>query len=110
MSKDSRSGGKYTGNHTTLIPLGAKVCDIVNDISHVHRISPDFITSGLKSAGGRRRVKFHHRGNGCIRLSVRDNTSHQEVWVYTRDVQATLTLLIDNLRKMNVEVKVVEDK
>jgi hypothetical protein len=110
MSKDSRSGGKYTGNHTTLIPLGAQVCDIINNISHVHRISPDLIESGLKSVGGKRRVKLIVKRNKCILLKVRDNICIQQVWVYTKDVQATQTLLIDNLKKMNVEVEVVEEK
>src|SRR3989344_3505972 len=30
MSKYSRSGGKYSGNHTTLIPAASILCDIAH--------------------------------------------------------------------------------
>ncbi len=87
MSKDSRSGGKYSGNHTTLIPAAAIVCDIAHACPSVTKISPGFIKAGLHSAHGNRRVKITD-SEGSILLSVRDNTSHQEVRVYTSDMQA----------------------
>ncbi len=87
MSKDSRSGGKYSGNHTTLIPAAAIVCDIAHACPSVTKISPGFIKAGLHSAHGKRRVKITD-SEGSILLSVRDNTSHQEVRVYTSDMQA----------------------
>ncbi|MEX0930832.1 MAG: DUF2103 domain-containing protein, partial [Candidatus Paceibacterota bacterium] len=87
-NKDSRSGGKYSGNHTTLIHAAAIMCDIADKCVNVTRISPGFIKAGLKSVQGKRRVKITNRA-GALLLSVRDNTSHQEVFIYTNDVHAT---------------------
>ena len=86
MSKYSRSGGKYRGNHTTLIPAAAIVCDVADACPSVRRISPGFIKAGLRSVSGHRRVKITEQGE-MILLSVRDNTSHQEVYIYADDVQ-----------------------
>ncbi len=86
-NKDSRSGGKYTGNHTTLSPLAARVCDIAHKCDAVTKISPGFLKAGLHSVNGQRRVKITDK-NGGVLLSIRDNTSHQEVSVYTGDLQA----------------------
>ncbi len=92
MSKDSRSGGKFTNNHTTLVPAAAIVCDIANKCPSVTKITPGFIKAGIKSANGQRRVKITEK-NGAILLSVRDNASHQEVYVYADDAQtAKLTI------------------
>ncbi|HEY4515621.1 MAG TPA: DUF2103 domain-containing protein [Candidatus Paceibacterota bacterium] len=87
MSKHSRSGGKFTGNHTTLIPAATIVCDVADACPSVTKIAPDFIKAGLRSVNGQRRVKITEK-NGAILLSVRDNASHQYVYVYTKDVQA----------------------
>jgi hypothetical protein len=86
MSKHSRSGGKFTGNHTTLIPTATIVCDIADACPSVTKITPGFIKAGLRSVNGQRRVKITER-DGAILLSVRDNTSHQEVYVYAKDTQ-----------------------
>lgn len=83
--KDSRSGGKYGGGHTTLIPAAAVVCDAAHASPHVTKISPGFIKAGLRSVSGRRRVKINDCGEGLL-LSVRDNTSHQEVRVYVSNI------------------------
>ncbi len=85
-NKYSRAGGKYSGNHTSLIPAAAVVCDIAHACPTVTRISPGFIKAGLRSVNGQRRVKITDY-EGLILLSVRDNTSHQEVHVYAQDVQ-----------------------
>ena len=88
MSKDSRKGGKFTGNHTTLIPAAAIMCDIAAACPSVTKITPGFLKAGLKSVGGQRRVKIIDKGSGAILLSIRDNASHQEVHVYTSNKQA----------------------
>lgn len=88
MSKDSRSGGKFTGNHTTLIPAARVVCDVANACPSVTKITPGFIKGGLRPVNGQRRVKIIERGRALL-LSIRDNASHQEVYVYTNDMRAT---------------------
>ncbi|MDO8664610.1 MAG: DUF2103 domain-containing protein [Candidatus Liptonbacteria bacterium] len=103
MSKDSRSGGKYSGNHTTLIPAAATLCDIANACPNVTKISPSFITSGIGSAQGKRRVKIIEDG-GNILLSVRDNTSHQEVRVYVSNMHAAKFAIACGARNANLGI------
>jgi Predicted metal-binding protein (DUF2103) len=83
MSKDSRSGGKFSG-HTTLIPAAALVADIADKSGAVYRICPGYIKAGLPSVSGNKRVKITQEANYLL-LAVRDNTSQQEVHVYAKD-------------------------
>lgn len=85
MSKHSRSGGKFTGNHTTLIPLASSVCDIAAACECITKITPGFIKAGLKSVNGQRRVKITEKDGGIL-LSIRDNKSHQLVYVYSHNI------------------------
>ena len=86
MSKYSRCGGKYAGNHTTLIPAATIICDIANKCSEVVCISPGFLKAGLPSVNGQRRAKITDVKGGLL-LQIRDNTTYQEVWVYTKNVE-----------------------
>lgn len=107
MAKDSRSGGKYSGTHTTLIPAAAVVCDIAEQSSAVARISPGFIKAGLRSIGGRRRVKLTER-DGAILAAIRDNTSHQEVHIYVHDMAAALRTIAAGAKKAQLQVVVAD--
>lgn len=109
MSKYSRSGGKYTGNHTTLIPLAAIACDIASAIPEVTKITPGFIKAGLKSVSGQRRVKIVDENSHCIFLSVRDNNSHQEIYVYVTDIQEARTTIARRLRDVGVAIRFTKD-
>ncbi len=104
MSKYSRSGGKFTGSHTTLIPVAQIACDIANSLSEVTKISPGFIKAGLKSVNGKRRIRFTDENKSCIRLSVRDNTSYQEVHIYVTNVQAARTAIVRRVLAANISV------
>ena len=97
-SRTARAGGKFTGNHTNVIPAAAIVCDIAERCPDITRISPGFIKAGLKSVGGKRRIKCTPRPGGFL-VSVRDNTSHQEVAIYTTNTQAAITFLKDFSQK-----------
>jgi len=103
MSKDSRSGGKFSGNHTTLISAAAIVADIAHSCPFVTNISPGFIKVGLKSVSGRRRVKITDDG-ASILLSVRDNTSHQEVHVHSKNMQATKLRIARGVREAGLNL------
>ena len=87
-NKYSRSGGKFSGNHTTFIPAACVVADIASACPFVFNISPGFIKAGLKSVSGDRRVKITAVG-AMLLLAVRDNASHQEIHVYSENMQAT---------------------
>lgn len=103
MSKHSRSGGKFTGNHTTLIPLATLICDVADACPSVTKITPSFIKAGLKSVNGQRRVKITER-NGAILLSIRDNASHQEVYVYAKDLQTAKLAIARGARDEGLKI------
>jgi hypothetical protein len=107
-TKDSRSGGKYSGNHTTLTPAAALVCDIAHACPHVTRISPGFLKVGLKSANGNRRVKITEDG-GQILLLVRDNASHQEIHVYATDKHEATLAIARGCRNNNLAISFGKD-
>ncbi len=103
MSKDSRSGGKFTGNHTTFIPAAVLVADIANKCAAVYRISPGFIKAGLRSVSGHRRVKITKDGS-YILLAVRDNASQQEIHVYANDVQEAMHAIAKGARNAGLSI------
>lgn len=84
--KNTRMGGKFGGGHTTVVPAAATVADIADECAYVTKISVGFIKSGLKPMKGVRRIKLSV-SNGSLLISVRDNISHQELRVYTSDVE-----------------------
>ncbi|MCI0620030.1 DUF2103 domain-containing protein [Candidatus Wolfebacteria bacterium] len=101
--RGARSGGKYGGDHTTVIPAAGAICDIANACPHVTRISPGFLKTGLKTNTGPRRVKLT-RQNGGILLSVRDSISHQEIRVYTGDVQEAMLAIARGARNAGFRI------
>jgi hypothetical protein len=104
MSKDSKFGGKYTGSHSTTIPVAAVACDIAYTMSCVTKISVGFIKAGLRSVSGRARVKIVEEGPSCLLLLVRGNTSHQEVRLYVTDVQNAKAAIARKLIKARINV------
>jgi hypothetical protein len=103
MSKKiSRAGGKYTGNHTTLIPLAALVCDIAEACPAVTKISPGFIRAGLGSTGARR-VKIQEL-NGYLLLSARDTSAHQEIHIYASSSAEAILAIAEGLKAEKIAV------
>lgn len=107
-TKNSRSGGKYTGNHTTLIPLAALICDIAHACASVTKISPGFIKAGLRSVNGQRRIKITDQ-QGAILIAVRDNASHQQLHVYATDTQAAKLAIAKGARDARIHVSFTQD-
>lgn len=101
--KYSRSGGKFSGNHTTLIPAACIVADIAAKCSHATNISPGFIKAGLRSVNGKRRVKITDDGASLL-LSVRDNTSHQEIHVHSKDMNTTRLAIARGARNAGLSI------
>ena len=102
-NKYSRSGGKFNGNHTTLIPAACTVADVAEACPAVTKISPGFIKAGLKSVNGIRRVKITN-DKLCLLLSVRDNTSHQEIYVYVNDMQKAKLAIAKGARTAGLNI------
>ena len=103
MKKNHRSGGKYTGSHTTLIDAAGELADIAETQSEVTKIALGYIKAGLSSVGGEKRAKITER-SGSLLLSVRDNTSTQEITVYTQDTAKTKRALYREGKKAGIEV------
>ena len=104
MSKvGHRQGGKFGGSHTTLIPLAELLADIAAGEDEVTNVVPGFIKAGLRSVSGQRRVKITDVIGGVL-LSIRDNTSHQEVRVYTTDIHKTKLALSKATRNNDVHL------
>lgn len=106
-NKYSRSGKKYTGSHTTLIPAAATIADKAFASSYVERISPGFIKAGLPSVAGIRRVKIRAITGGLL-LTVRDNTSQQELHLYTNERSRAIADIVRGAEEEDMVVTLVE--
>ncbi len=106
-TKNSRSGGKFTGSHTTVIPAAGEIADIAERNPLVTKIAIGFIKAGLPSAKGRRALKIKPNG-ACLLLSVRDNTTNQELFVYATDLMIVRNQIAERIRKEGFQVTVVE--
>lgn len=102
-NKGHRSGGKFGGSHTTVIPVAGFLADMAVKQEEVSRVVVGYIKAGLPPVSGQRRVKFT-REEGSILLSIRDNTSHQEIRVQTGDVQNTLLALARAARDRGINI------
>lgn len=102
-NKDSRAGGKYSGNHMTLTPTAALICDIAHKCSYVTKISPGFIKSGTGSTRGHRRVKIIDRKENIL-LAVTSNASHQEICIYTKNKHATKLAIARGARDNDIKI------
>lgn len=109
-SKDHRNGGKFNGNHTTLIPVAIIVADLAATLPEVTKVSPGFIKSGIRSANVQRRVKLATEKTGVILLSIRDHTSHQELHVYTKNSQKTLLAIAKGARNVGIKIAFTKRK
>ncbi len=103
MSKYSRLGGKFTGNHTTLTPAASLIADIAARCKHVTKISPGFLKMGLRPVRGQRRVKIIDEP-GRILLAVRDNASMQELHVYSNNHQKAKLAIARGVRNAGLGV------
>jgi hypothetical protein len=90
--KGSRSGGKYTGSHTTVVPGASVIADIADQCAGVTKIALGYIKGGLPPVQGRKRLKIFV-DKGSLLLTVRDNISQQELRVYTSECEAVQSLI-----------------
>jgi len=103
-TKSNRSGGKYTGSHTTIIPAAARVTDFLNKRNEVTKINNGHMKGGLKTPKQGCHVKIGYGDNGCILFQIRGNTSKQEIRVWSKNIQSTKLALAKELRKQKVNI------
>jgi hypothetical protein len=107
--KHARAGGKFSGSHTSLIPAAAMLADLAQAQPEVTKIAPGFIKAGLRPTKGQRRVKISVR-SGNLLLAVRDNTSHQELTIYTSAPERTIEGLTAALEGHPIALTVAREK
>ena len=108
-TKYHRAGGKFNGNHTTLIPVACLIADVANTCPQVTKISPGFIKAGLRAVSGHRRLKIaKEEESSSLLLSVRDNASHQEIRVYTNDLQKAMEIIARGARDHGIAISFKE--
>jgi hypothetical protein len=107
MSKHSRAGGKFTGNHNTLIEQAALVADYAVQSSLCYKVSPGLIKGGLRSVSGKFRVKFTTLDNGNIKAEVRGNNAKQIVHLYTDNAENLVKALLPRLEEKGIIVSVL---
>lgn len=96
------AGGKYTGNHTTLIPAAALMCRSLERATVVTRITPGFIKAGLRPVAGKRRIKVVIAGPGALKLSIRDNIAHQEIYIYVTNTDDARKVIAQSAREHHI--------
>jgi len=101
--KNSRSGGKFCGSHTTIIDAAEGLIDTANSQPEVYKISLGFIKAGLHSMNGNRRVKIIDVDGGVL-VSVRGNTTHQEATIYTHNNQSTKLAIARAARNVGISI------
>lgn len=86
MAHESKGwAGKLGGTHSTVIEAAWRFLPAVIKEKSVEKISLGFITAG-KHSTGRNSVKISD-ACGCILLSVRGASAHQEIRVFASDHQ-----------------------
>ncbi|MEK7550003.1 MAG: DUF2103 domain-containing protein [Patescibacteria group bacterium] len=99
----SRSGGKFGGAHTSVIPASGILADIAVQLTAVTRVSPGFIRSLRGASSGRRTVKFIFE-SGSLLLSVRENNSSQEIRVFASHLESVRNTLAEEAEKKGIHV------
>jgi hypothetical protein len=103
LTKQSRAGGKFGGDHTTFLDKAVVLADVAVTFPEVTRVSPGFIRMGTGTSSGASRVKFM-RMHGGIFMKVRQGQSVQEVRVITHDPQSTMLALARAARNRGIEI------
>jgi hypothetical protein len=104
MSKDHVKSDKISGNHTTFIEPAAVLARYVVGLDSVRRVTPGVIEAGLKGGqSGPPRIKIT-MGDGSVKLTIRQNTSVQTVFIYTSDVQATTEFVARSARDLGYDI------
>ena len=95
-------GGKLGGTHTTVIEVACRFLPEIIKNESISKISLGFIAAG-KNASGRNSVKIID-DQGCILLSVRGASSHQEIRVYANDYPRAKLAIARAARNVDVHI------
>jgi hypothetical protein len=102
MKKKIRWGGKKGGDHSTIIEPARRFVSRIAGEDSVARISPGFIASG-KMPNGKRLLRIIEE-RGSLLLSVRGESAHQEIRIFTKNSVAAKTAIVAAAKAENFEV------
>lgn len=102
-TKNARSGGKYSGSHTTVTPFAGEVCDLIHPLGEVTKITLGIIKAGLKSPKNGKAVKIS-TVSSAILLSIRDNTSCEDVYIYSNNLREAKLAIAKKLRDNKIRI------
>lgn len=105
-SKGHRSGGKYAGRHTTIIPAAESICDALHAHPAVKRISLGLIKSGQRGSGIPTLKIIDQKG--CILLVVKGNATSQHVRVYIENNDAATLFITEAAQEKGFLVNIRE--
>lgn len=106
MSKKNHIGGKKKkGKHTTIIDAAVRPVAIAKRMPEITGVAPGFIKMGLSSTRGAIAVKIKSEGT-CILLSIRGNTSAQEIRLYTSNVLDAVKHIENEFQKDGIQTYV----
>lgn len=100
--KITRAGGKFSKNHSSVIPSAVEILDMLHEMPEVKKISLGVIKAG-KTSGGKRYMKLKERTGGVL-ITVRGNSSIQEIGIYTNAPDEIKKSLKENSTKINIEI------
>ena len=103
-SKSHRSGGKYSGSHTTIIPTAAGITDLAHKQKEVSKIGIGYIKTGLSPSRRGGCVKIGCGEKGRVLLQIRGNTTQQEIHVWTSDVNKTKLAVARGARDLGMNI------
>jgi hypothetical protein len=89
----SRSGGKFSSSHSTLIEAAEPLVRFANKLPEVSKISLGFIRSIRGNGTNLHRTKYDLSEQACLKVTVRGGISIQELRLYCVspvELQATL--------------------
>lgn len=88
MAKRSnkRSGAKFGGTHTTILPGSGPIIDFINKSNYVKKISPGYINMGSRHSSAGLAVKCvdsRKVNNGTyVKVKIANGCGTQEIHVY----------------------------
>lgn len=103
---EHKAGKKYSSSHTTITPTARGVCEAIEAMDEITKISLGFISTGLK-VQDLQAVKITKNSTHLL-LSVKGNRRLQEIRVYTTDGEAVVKAIKSYCKTNRHELSVVD--
>jgi hypothetical protein len=105
MPKTHIRSNKISGNHSTFIEAAIPLIKKVVQYSHIRRVTPGIIKSGLATLRKFPAAIKMTPGDKYIKLVVRAKISIQEIHIYTTDTAALQQLIAHAAREEGYHIQ-----